>query len=78
MGSGAALITKKVIENTFEVVAIEMITITQAIEYLNVKDKISSKTKKMYEEIRSLVPAFSKDVIMYPYINAVKEFILKN
>ena len=78
MGSGAALITKKVIENAFEVVAIEMITITQAIEYLNVKDKISSKTKKMYEEIRSLVPAFSKDVIMYPYINAVKEFILKN
>ncbi len=78
MGSGAALITKKVIENAFEVVAIEMITITQAIEYLNVKDKISSKTKKMYEEIRSLVPAFSKDVVMYPYINAVKEFILKN
>ena len=78
MGSGAALITKKVIENAFEVVAIEMITITQAIEYLNVNDKISSKTKKMYEEIRALVPAFSKDVVMYPYINAVKEFILKN
>ena len=78
MGTNAAQITNKVIENAFEVVAIEMITITQAIKYLNVKDKVSSKTKKMYEEIRSLVPLSAEDVTMYPYINAVKKFILKN
>jgi histidine ammonia-lyase len=78
MGANAALITKKVIENTFEVVAIELITIVQAIEYLKVQDKVSSKTRKLYEEIRDIVPVFSEDVIMYPYVNKVKEFIINS
>ena len=78
MGTNAALITKRVIENAFEVVAIEMITIIQAIEYLKVQDKVSSKTKKMYEEIRQLVPIFTVDIIMYPYVNKVKYFIINN
>src|SRR5690606_20450006 len=77
MGTNAANITKKVIENTFEILAIETITIVQAIEYLKVQDKISSKTKKMYDDIRNLVPPIpDKDVPMYPYINKVKNFIL--
>jgi len=78
MGTNSALITKKVIENAFEVVAIEIITIIQAIEYLKAQDKISSKTKKMYNEIRNLVPIFTEDVIMYPYVNKVKEYIMNH
>ena len=76
MGTNAANITKKVIENAFEVIAIEVITIVQAIEYLKVQDKVSLKTKKMYDDIRNLVPVFSdKDVPMYPYVEKVKQFI---
>jgi len=78
MGTNAALITKKVIENAFEVLAIEMITIIQAIEYLKAQDQVSSKTKKMYDEIRKLVPIFTEDVVMYPYVNEVKAYIMKN
>lgn len=78
MGTNAALITKRVIENAFEVVAIEMITIIQAIEYLKVQDKVSSKTKKMYDEIRQIIPIFTEDVVMYPYVNKVKDFIINN
>lgn len=78
MGTNAALITKKVIENAFEVVAIELITIIQAIEYLNVQDQISSKTKQMYDDIRQIVPKFSEDVVMYPYIEKVKNYITNN
>jgi histidine ammonia-lyase len=78
MGTNAALITKKVIENAFEVVAIQLITIVQAIEYLEVKEKVSSKTKKMFDEIREIVPAFTKDVVMYPYVNKVKEYIINS
>ena len=76
MGTNAALITKKVIENAFEVVAIELITIVQAIEYLKVQDSVSSETKKMYNEIRGIVPVFKEDVAMYPYVNSVKEFLM--
>ncbi|RMA65744.1 HAL/PAL/TAL family ammonia-lyase [Ulvibacter antarcticus] len=78
MGTNAALITKKVIENAFEVVAIELITIVQAIEYLEVKDKVSSKTRKTFDEIRKIVPAFKDDVVMYPFVNKVKEYIINS
>lgn len=78
MGTNAALMTKKVIENAFEVMAIEIITIVQAIEYLNVQDKVSSKTKKMYDAIRIIVPPFEEDIVMYPYVNEVKNFIINH
>lgn len=76
MGTNAALITKKVIENAFEVLAIELITIVQAIEYLDVKNQVSSNTKQMFDDIRAIVPAFKDDVVMYPYVNAVKDLVM--
>lgn len=77
MGTNAALMTKKVIENGFEVIAIELITIIQAIEYLGCHDKLSTKTSMLYSDIRKIVPIFKEDVTMYPYINKVKEYIMK-
>ena len=78
MGTNSALITKKVIENTFEVLSIEIITIVQAIELLGFSDKVSSATKKLYDEIRAIVPPFKEDLIMYPFINEVKEFLINS
>lgn len=78
MGTNAALMTKKVIENSFEVVAIELITIVQAIEYLGSYEKLSTQTKEMFDHIRKIVPAFKEDKVMYPYVNAVKTYLLEN
>jgi histidine ammonia-lyase len=78
MGTNAALITKQVIENAYEVLGIELITIVQAIEFLKVQDKVSTKTKEVYDQIRNLVPTFTEDVVMYPYVNKIKEFIINN
>jgi histidine ammonia-lyase len=77
MGTNAAVITGKVIENAFEVLAIEMITIVQAIDALGYKDKISSSTKKMYDEIRAIIPEFKEDQAMYPFLQKVKEHLMK-
>lgn len=76
MGTNSALMAKKVIENSFEVVAIEMITVVQAIEYLGYQDKVSKNTLKMFTAIREIVPAFKEDVVMYPYVNKVKEYLM--
>lgn len=78
MGTNAALITKRVIENAFEVVAIEMITVVQAIEYLKVQDKVSSKTKIMYDAVRNIVPPFKEDLVMYTFVNEVKNYIINH
>ncbi|NNE78145.1 MAG: aromatic amino acid lyase [Pricia sp.] len=78
MGTNAAMITKKVIENAFEVIAIEMITVVQAIEYLKLQDKVSSKTKIMYDAVRKIVPPFKEDTVMYPYVNGIKNYIINH
>lgn len=77
MGTNAAVICRKVIENAFEVLAIEAITIVQAIEYLGYQNQVSSKTKELYDEIRKIIPAFSDDMIMYPYLEKVKQYLKK-
>src|SRR5690606_18127258 len=77
MGTNAAVMCSNVIENTFEVLAIELITIIQAIEALNYQDKLSSSSKKLYDQIRNIVPVFTEDMVMYPYVNKVKEFLKK-
>lgn len=74
MGTNAAVICRKVIENAFEVLAIEAITIIQAIEYLGFQDKVSSSTKELYDAIRKIIPAFSDDMVMYPYLEEVKKY----
>ena len=78
MGTNAAVITAKVIENAFEVLAIELITIVQAIDYLEQKDKISSVTKKMYDEVRAIIPTFKEDQVMYPFVQKVKDYLINN
>ena len=77
MGTNAAVITSKVIENAFEVLAIELITIVQAIDALNYKNEISSVTRKMYDDIRSIVPEFKEDQIMYPIVQKVKDYLMQ-
>jgi histidine ammonia-lyase len=77
MGTNAAVITSKVIENAYEVLAIELITIVQAIDALNFKNEISSVTRKMYDDIRSIVPEFKEDQIMYPIVQKVKEYLMQ-
>lgn len=78
MGTNAAVITSKVIENAFEVLSIEMITIVQAIDYLEQKDKISSVTKKWYDDVRNIIPVFKEDQVMYPFVQKVKDYLINS
>jgi histidine ammonia-lyase len=78
MGTNAAVITAKVIENAFEVLAIELITIVQAIDCLEQKDSISSVTRKMYDEVRQIIPKFCQDQVMYPFVQQVKDYLINN
>ncbi len=75
MGTNASVLTQKVINNTFEVLAIEVITLCQAIDYLNFKDKISEKSHQFYNKIREIVPKFQNDNILYHLIQEVTEFL---
>ena len=77
MGTNAATLTRKVIENAFQVLAIEAITIAQAIDILGCYDELSSTTKEWYNEIRSIIPFFKEDLVFYPYLKDMVSWLKK-
>jgi histidine ammonia-lyase len=78
MGTNAALMTRRVINNAYQVLAIEMMTILQAIDYLGFQDKLSTYSRKRYEALRAIVPSFSEDTIKYKDIQNIIKYLLEN
>ncbi|MEQ1554942.1 MAG: aromatic amino acid ammonia-lyase [Ferruginibacter sp.] len=77
MGCNAALITKKVIDNSFEVLSIQMMTVLQAIDFLECTDRLSAKTKTIYTEIRNIFPKFIDDKPKYKDLENIKKYFEK-
>ena len=78
MGTNSALITQKVIENSFQVLSIEMMALVQAVDCLQVADKLSDDTKRLYHDIRNIVPLFIEDSTKYKEIEQVIIFLKNN
>ncbi|MDR2918734.1 MAG: aromatic amino acid ammonia-lyase [Tannerella sp.] len=77
MGTNAALITKTVIENSYQVMSIHFMALVQAIDCLNIQDNLSQKTYEIYNEIRSFFPVFIEDTPKYKEIEAMKNYLMK-
>lgn len=78
MGTNAALLCSRVIENAYEVLAIEYMTIIQALDALQVVEKTAQATQAIYKELRNIVPVFTQDQVLYPYVQQVKEYLMKD
>jgi len=77
MGCNAALITKKVIDNSFEVIAIQAVTIMQAIDYLECVPRLSPNTQAIYKEVRKIFPKFIEDQPRYKEMEKLKSYFEK-
>jgi histidine ammonia-lyase len=75
MGTNSAVITKKVIENGFQVMAIHMMALCQAIDLLeeNKRNKLSVQTMKVYDIIRTIAPVINEDVAQFENIKNVTD-----
>jgi histidine ammonia-lyase len=78
MGTNSALITKKVIDNAYQVLAIYYMALIQAVDNIKAKDKMAPATKDVYIQLRNLVPAFSKDTPKYKEIENINNYLLNN
>ena len=78
MGTNAALICSKVIENAYQVLAIELLSIVQAVDALKFESKLSSQSKKIYKQIRNLKERFEKDSILYKDLEKIKIYLQEN
>ena len=75
MGCNAALMTKRVIDNSFEVLSIHLITILQAIDYIECRDKLASVSQSVYDKVRVIFPKFVEDKARYKEMAIVKDFL---
>lgn len=75
MGTNSALITKKVIQNAYQVLAIELIALLQAVDYLKISGNLADTTKKTYSALRRVVPKFVDDTTKYNEIKEMVDFI---
>jgi histidine ammonia-lyase len=78
MGTNAALITAKVVENAYQVLAIELLSNAQAVDALKFDSKLSSASKKVYDQVRAIVPRFEDDTILYKKLEKIKHYLQNN
>lgn len=78
MGTNAALATRKVIDNTYQVLAIEAIAIAQAIDSTKSLDKLSSAGQSLYKMIREKVAVLKDDTEGYTAIASITALLKEN
>lgn len=61
MGTNAANLTRKVVNNSFQVQAILGIAVAQAIDILACNDKLSAKSEELYQFVRKIVKKTLED-----------------
>ncbi len=76
MGCNAALMTRKIIDNSFDVLAIQTLALAQAIDYLKCQSRLSSFAHKFYEEVRGLVPPITEDKPRYHDIQSIRKYLV--
>jgi histidine ammonia-lyase len=75
MGANAALLTKKVIDNSFEVLSIQLMSLLQAVDYAGCLPKLAPVTRSVYHLVREIFPTFVDDHPKYKEQKKVKEFL---
>lgn len=75
MGSNAALLTKKVIDNAFEVLSIQTMAIAQAVDYLDCRQRLAPLTLTVYESIRKIFPRFVEDHPRYKDLQKLRDML---
>jgi len=75
MGCNAALMTRKVIDNSFAVLTIQLMTLLQAVDYLNCADKMAPHTGNLFNAVRAIFPKFIEDEPKYKDLEKIKNFL---
>ncbi len=78
MGTNSALLCRQVVENSFQVMAIHFIALAQATDCLDIKDKLCSTSRRVYEEIRKIQPVIIEDTPFYQEIAKVITYLKRN
>jgi histidine ammonia-lyase len=78
MGTIAARKARSILGNVTNVLAIEMLTACQAIDF-RLKDghKLGKGTAELYKQVRKIAPYFAEDAVYYPYVNKLAQELIR-
>jgi histidine ammonia-lyase len=76
MGTNSALIARKVIDNSYQVLAVQFMTLLQAIDFSKCSKDMAPFTKKIYEDIREIFPVFVGDSVKYKDVANVRDYLM--
>lgn len=75
MGTNTALLTKRVIENCCQVMAILHIALAQATDCLDIAGQLAPASRKTYDEIRERCPKTVDDTPFYREIDSIEQYL---
>jgi histidine ammonia-lyase len=75
MGTNSALICRRVVNNAYQVMAIHYMALVQAVDCLKIADRLSLATRKIYDDVRKIVPVFIEDTPKFKEIERVIEYL---
>lgn len=78
MGTNSALICKRVIDNVFQVMSIHFIALVQAVDCLKIVGELAPVSRRVYDDVRAIIPAFVEDAPFYRQIAAVEAYLRNN
>ena len=78
MGTNAALMTKKVVDNTYQILAIEAVAIVRAIHHLDLTKKLSAQTRGLYMALVSKHLLATEDVLTAEDVAYVENILRTN
>jgi phenylalanine and histidine ammonia-lyase len=75
MGTNTALLTKRVIENCCQVMAILYIALAQATDCLDIAAQLAPASRKTYDEVRERCPKTVDDTPFYREIDSIEQYL---
>ncbi|MBI2251556.1 MAG: histidine ammonia-lyase [Armatimonadetes bacterium] len=74
MGATSAFKLLKILKNTQDILAVELLCAIQALDYINIK-RVSRAVKIVFESEREKIPALKSDRLLYKDINTARKII---
>ena len=75
MGTNTALLTRRVVDNAFQVMAIQYIALAQAVDCLGIRDALAPATRKAYDAVRERVETYRDDHPHYEEIARIEALL---
>ena len=75
MGTNTALLTARVINNAFQVMAVQYIALAQAVDCLGIRDQLAPATRRVYDDVRARVAVIKEDRTFYDDIARIESWL---